>query len=232
MKGIYTSILLLLLCSTINAQNKKGEKFSEHLYLSGGVNFVRGNKVPANDPTNFKIGLLYNVPLSQHWSLQPGLYFTERSFKTSGGILVNGTPGYTENSSTTPKYLEVPVNVVGKINLRNGWGLFGGGSPYAAMGIAGKYKYDATAVTGSGTGTQASWFEITNDNVFKKEPIGSYGDTFGYLNRWDFGLNFLGGVYYKRISLGFNYGYGLSTITQDKTDIKYRIWTITAGIRL
>jgi hypothetical protein len=101
-------------------------------------------------------------------------------------------------------WLEVPVNLVGKIPLgATGTNLFLGAGPYGAVGLAGEIKTEN---------------EKTDQSTTQKIKFGDEDNNNASRKRTDFGVNFLGGI---QLSNGFNigagYGLGLTDLRPNGT---------------
>ncbi|MBC7914496.1 MAG: PorT family protein [Pyrinomonadaceae bacterium] len=168
---------------------------STKIGLKAGVNLSKYSygKDDADNPTsdqitNFHITGYADIPLSSSFSVQPGL-----SLQGKGGEFT--IPTETRKESTM--WLEIPVNLVGKIPLgASGTNFFIGAGPYAAFGIAGENE---TTLTGS-----------SNVNTSKVK----FGDEAGdQVKAVDFGLNALAGVQLSNgFNLGAGYGFGLTDL--------------------
>lgn len=88
--------------------------------IRAGVNFANisvtdnGRVDKANELTSFHAGIGYDAPLSDYFSLQPGLIFTGKGAKTQLG---KETDNFYYKATSNPMYLELPVNIVGKIPI-------------------------------------------------------------------------------------------------------------------
>ena len=203
--------------------------------IRGGVNFSNisvtdnGRVDKANNLTSFHAGIGYDVPLSDYFSLQPGLIFTGKGAKTQLG---KESDNFYYKASSNPMYLELPVNFVGKIPIGEYSKFYVGAGPYAAAGIAGKNKVETHIVGVESTSSKNIVY--SNDN-----PATSQEENYGYgkLKRFDYGLNALAGIEFPKFSIGANYGYGLVKInsvsdnsSNDKG--KNRVISLSLGIKL
>jgi hypothetical protein len=213
-----------------------------HLYLKGGVNIANititdgGKYNDANSLVSFHAGLGADLPLNKYVSLQPSLLFTGKGSKTKGGQ-TTGTSATYFNATTNPYYIELPVNLVGKIPLAmEESNFFIGAGPYIAVGVAGKNKTDGQ-VYGVAF-KQESAIEFSNDDP----STTNYEEGAGYniMKRFDYGLNGTAGFQLNNILISANYGYGLSKLASgannnnSNTDNnhKHRVLSISLGVRL
>src|SRR5688572_33065372 len=117
-----------------------------HLYFKAGVNAANitndkdGSYNEANSLISFHAGLSADLPLARCLSVQPSLLFTGKGAKISYGENSGSNPTYF-TGKFNPYYIELPVNLVGKIPLAmDESSFFIGAGPYVAMGVAGKNK--------------------------------------------------------------------------------------------
>lgn len=203
--------------------------------IKGGVNLANisvtdnGRVNDANQLTSFNVGFAVDIPLAETFSIQPGLIYTGKGAKTAVG---KSTDNFYYTAKSNPMYLELPVNLVGKIPLTSNTKFYLGAGPYAAMGITGKNKVE-THILGV-----ASY--QNNDIAYSKDdPTTSREENYGYgkLKRFDYGLNALAGLEFARFTLGANYGYGLTKINSGTDNNandkgKNRVWSFNLGIKL
>lgn len=156
-----------------------GATFPSYKVSSGNVSLTSDIKV------GFTAGFIAHYNISERVSLMPELNFVQK-----GGVL-NVSSSNIKNSSTY-NYLELPVNIVYKINAGTG-SFFIGAGPEFGLGLGGSYK-----ITGM--------YEETGDIHF-----GSGGED--DLKSFEFSLNFVAGY---KFSKGFlikgNYDFGLNDI--------------------
>jgi hypothetical protein len=129
------SAVFILLTITLQAQIGFG--------ILGGVNFQNingkdnsGNKLKNGLLTGFHAGVNVNIPVAPEFYFQPGLLFSVKGAKNdffspptkASGDLV---------TTTKLSYIEIPLNLLYRPQLGNGYILLGFG-PYFAFGIGGK----------------------------------------------------------------------------------------------
>lgn len=135
---LFTLILALSMPVLIGQNSEKG-KIS--LAILGGINFqnltgkdISGDKLENDMITGFHAGLNVQMPLAGEIYFEPGLIFSTKGAK-------NATGSFT--STYNISYIEMPLNMVYKGRLGNGYVLLGFG-PYIAFAIGG----NATSVIG------------------------------------------------------------------------------------
>ncbi len=234
MKKIFLSLSLVCAVALSTMAQVKRSANPGGLILKGGVNLANvsnssnGAVDEANTLTSFHAGVVADLSLSEGLSLQPGLLVTGKGTKSSVGS--SNDRNFWEATSN-PIYLELPVNVVGKIPLGNK-SLFVGAGPYAAMGIAGKNKTEGKIL---GVG-----FSRDSDiNFSDDDPTTSYEENagFGKLKRFDYGVNVLGGLDLGKVIIGANYGHGFAKINSGASDRandrnKNRVLSFSLGLKL
>lgn len=171
-----------------NAQTTTSTVGTTKWGLKVGVNLAKysfgnddGDNSTTDHATNFHVTGYLDLPVGSMFSVQPGL-----SLQGKGAEYVDNDNLEIKDNTM---WLEVPVNLVGKIPLgATGTSLFLGAGPYAAFGIAGEQQ----------TTNKALNTETERDFEFGDES----GDD---LKALDFGVNFTGGI---QLNSGFNIGAG------------------------
>jgi hypothetical protein len=203
--------------------------------LKGGVNLANisvtdnGRVDDANGITSFHAGMGLDLPLSEGLSLQPGLLLTGKGAKTQFGKTTDATYW---RATSTPLYVELPLNLVGKIPLSEYTRIYIGAGGYAAAGVGGKNERQGKLLGAS--------FHSESDIKFSDDdPTTSAEENAGYgkLKRFDYGLNALAGLDFNKFSIGANYGYGLAKINSNTNNNandegKHRVVSIALAIKL
>lgn len=220
---------LTSIAQVVPATNKGG------LIIKGGVNLANitidksGSVDEAKMLTSYQVGAIVDLPLSSYLSLQPGLLYTGKGSKTQRGTESNANY---YKATSNPMYVELPLNLVGKIPLTGESNFYFGAGPYAAMGVSGKNKAEGK--------TFGIGFKSENDIVFSKDdPTTSQEENAGYgkLKKFDYGFNVLAGFDFGNYTLGANYGYGLAKINSGVSNSaddknKHRVLNFSLGIKL
>jgi hypothetical protein len=146
MKTKFFSISALLMLLTITMQAQIG------FGILGGVNFQNingkdnsGNKLQNGLLTGFHAGINVNIPVAPEFYFQPGLLFSVKGAKNdffspptkASGDLV---------TTTKLSYIEIPLNLLYRPQLGNGYMLLGFG-PYFAFGIGGKENSEFSSIS-------------------------------------------------------------------------------------
>jgi hypothetical protein len=137
MKTRLFTIALILILSAPLAIAQTGEKGTMAFGILGGVNFQNlngklssGDKLANDMLLGFHGGVNVQIPLAPEFYFQPGLMFAVKGAKNTTTIF-----GKEYTDETKINYLEVPLNLVYKGALGNGFVMVGFG-PYVAYGIS------------------------------------------------------------------------------------------------
>lgn len=135
-----TLLILVLSASFAIAQEKAKMSFG----ILGGVNFqnlngkaFNGDKLENDMLLGFHGGVNVQIPIAPEFYFQPGLMFSVKGAKNKSA---------SSTSTTKLNYIEVPLNMVYKASLGNGFFMLGFG-PYLAYGIGGKVKTEGSSLT-------------------------------------------------------------------------------------
>jgi hypothetical protein len=177
--------------------------------VRAGVNFQNltgkdgsGDKYSNKLIPGFNLGGNVEIPIATDFYLQPGLLFTTKGAKSKDVV----------NWKETISYFEIPVNFLYKPTLGDGKLLLGFG-PYAAFGVAGKYKVGSTSTA----------------IKFGSDP--------NEMKRFDAGANLLAGYEFSnKLSFQLNAGLGLINLANrsqgdTKSSLKNTGFGISAGYR-
>jgi hypothetical protein len=226
--------LLLLLSLTLIVITANAQKRSSAI-LRGGINVANvtitndGDIDEANSLTSFQVGIIGDFRIIPAIYIQPGIIFTGKGSETQSG---NTSDPTFYRAESNPYYIEIPVNLVFKTPT-GPVKFFGGAGPYLAIGVAGKNTVD-----GKFLGTS---FHSENDIEWSDDDPSTLdyeeGSGYGILKRFDYGLNGLAGIEFKKAVIGVHYGLGLAKLqsgsnssADDKN--KHRVFSVTLGIRL
>ena len=205
-------------------------------YAQGGLNLANITKTSDGQteknavlPT-FNVGLMGRFGLSETVDMETGLLLTGKGSKAE--TYYNGGTDYVK-SKFNPLYIELPLNVIVGIPLGKTNKIFFNAGPYAAIGIAGKSKFESKI--GPLSSVSETDIKFSNDDPFtSRQDDASYDK----LKRFDFGVNFGGGFTFNKLILKVNYGLGLTKINSTQSNNgaddknKYRTISFSAGIPL
>ena len=222
----------MLLAGTIaNAQTSP----KAGIYLKGGLNLSNitvskdGDIDDNKTLPSFNVGLQADLPISQFFAIQPGVFFTGKGAKIQSGD-PSGNNWY--RATTRPYYVEVPVNAVFKVPLGDQASFFVGAGPYVAVGVGGKNRLEGE-VAGVNFSNSKS-IKFSSDDPFTSSEEGA---GYNVVRRFDYGLNGTVGVQSKFALFSVNYGLGLAKIqsgtsSSDNELGKYRVLSFNVGFRL
>lgn len=202
MKTRLISFLMIMTLSASFAMAQDNGKIS--FAVLGGINFqnlngkaYNGDKLKNNMLLGFHLGANAMIPIAPEFYFQPGLLFSIKGDKNKSSA---------STSTTKINYLEMPLNMVYKAALGNGFVMLGFG-PYLAYGISGNVK-----TTGS---------SATLDRKIKfKSTVGAGDDLFvPYYKAFDAGGNiFIGYEMASGIFLQLDTQFGMLNISPDYQD--------------
>ncbi|MDR1121581.1 MAG: PorT family protein [Dysgonamonadaceae bacterium] len=212
MKKCFFTIALVAMAVSVSAQIK----------LDGvvGLNLANqsvsdGDKSGSGDSKiGLKVGVTGDYSLSDYFSLQAGLVFSQKGVKESDSETYGGQT-YEYESKTTLNYLQIPVNAVGRYKINDDISVFGLAGPYLAFALSGKNN---VKVSGGGQSESES------------ESI-KFGSSDDKMNGFDYGLTLGAGVEYKLFSLRLEYDLGLGKLYNGSGDasLKNRNFGISVG---
>ena len=185
-RSIYILMVLLFTASVATAQSAGPGKGG--VGILGGVNLQNLNGTDANGDKlendlmpGFHVGVNIQVPIAPEFYFQPGLLFSTKGAKNDNGSFT---------STYKLSYLELPLNLVYKALVGNGYITLGFG-PYVGYAIGGKANY----VSGS--------VEVNDDIEFTNEVMEGDPLLTPYFRPLDvggnifFGYELAGGVFFQ-----------------------------------
>lgn len=226
MKTKLISIVLLLLISVSAAMAQGPGKMS--VGILGGVNFQNlngkdftGDKLENDLIVGFHAGVNVQIPVAPEFYFQPGVLFSTKGAKHTGDVL-----GTDYTGTTSISYIEVPLNLVYKGLLGNGYVLLGLG-PYVGYGIMGKVKAEGGSVS-----TDQD-IEFKNVVELGDDPLVPYFKAFDAGGNIFFGYEMLSGIFAQlNAQLGMlNINPEYKAIPDDKSSIKNTGFGFSLGYR-
>ncbi|MCC8408672.1 PorT family protein [Mucilaginibacter sp. UR6-1] len=184
------------------AQTSKPVSFG----IKGGLNLSKltasggGESMSTGTLTSFHAGLFADVAVSETFSVQPALLFTQLGSKETEGDA---------SAKTTINYLQLPVNAIYSAPTGTGKFFIGAG-PFLGYGLSAKYK-----ISGAGEANGSADIDF-GDNGLKRVNVG-VGALAGYKLEDGFLLN-------------VGYDLGLTNIADtDGGSLKTRAFTVSVG---
>lgn len=168
---------------------------------SGAISVSLGSR------TGFHVGFIADIPVTEKFYVQPGLYLQEKGFKRS---IASNDYAYAMDINANSLYLEIPLLASFRFKMNSNVQIHANVGPYIAYGIGGKGK--------------GSFDGETLDEDFFGEGM----------RRFDAGLSFGGGLLIQRhYYIGLAYEHGLTGIVDeeeiDDGSVKNRNWMISIG---
>ena len=182
MKTRIFSLLMILILSGSMAFAQSTDKSKMSFGIIGGVNLqnlngkdASGDKLTNSMIVGYHVGVNVQIPIAPAFYFQPGLMFATKGAKDTYSLL-----GTSYTSTTKLSYLEMPLNLVYKGALGNGYFMLGFG-PYIGYAIGGK------VLTEGGS--------VSSDEKIKFQSVVETGDdlTVPYYKAFDFGGNIFAG---------------------------------------
>jgi len=251
MKVIKTLAVLLALACVQTSYAQMGEKVSFGVRVGMAQNSFSCSDerewlgdvsekwdVSSKSSWNYNVGLVVDIPVVKKWnfSIQTGLWFTEKKGSVEGSYALYTDPGkygfsgsYTTTSirkhELSVMFLSLPLLMTyhynfGDIRAEVNFG------PYLEYGIGkGESKYEyGTKTSGTFEGDDVS--KDYSPSVTEADFFGEDASHFGY------GLSFGIGAYWKKIYLGAKYDLGLNDYFKDYDvdySLKSRMLSICVG---
>lgn len=148
MKTRIFTIALIFILSAPFAIGQTAEKGKTSFGILGGINFqnlngkfTSGDKLANDMLLAYHFGVNVQIPIVPEFYFQPGLMFAVKGAKNTTSIF-----GTEFTDKTKINYIEMPLNLVYKGALGNGFVMIGFG-PYLAYGISGKQIIEGGSVT-------------------------------------------------------------------------------------
>ncbi|MEC3879729.1 outer membrane beta-barrel protein [Parapedobacter sp. 10938] len=203
-KSLFPLIFILLSTTIVHAQTDFG--------IKGGVNFTNYGYGDQHAPSEAESITSFHLAGYLVTRLAPALYLQpEVSLQNKGArvIKTDAVDGAAEIIQRT-KWLDIPINVLGKMPIGNNGNVFAGGGPYIGFAMSGENTY---------TDGSTSAVIIYKDNDLRSV---------------DYGINFLAGIKFGFLSLHASYSFGLANITYDTNNwsknLKNRALSLGIGI--
>lgn len=192
--------------------------------ILGGLNFqnlngkaYNGDKLKNDMLLGYHAGINIQIPVAPEFYFQPGVLFAVKGAKNTSGSVT---------STTKLNYIEMPLNLVYKASLGQGFFMLGFG-PYLAYGIGGKVKTEGGALS------------LTQDVKFQNTVESGDNLLVPYYKALDAGANIFvgyevaGGLFLQLDSqfgmLNINPEY--KALTNDKSAVKNTGFGLTLGYR-
>ncbi|MCG6190476.1 porin family protein [Maribellus maritimus] len=218
------NIVVLIMCLTTftlssyaqTFEIKAGVNMSTMLFENQGGTYSENFELTPR----FLLGATTELPLSNSFSFEPGVFFSSSGYKIDSHYPV---PTYSGEyipirEQAILNYIEIPASLRLASSIKN-IQLFGNIGPYLAIGLSGKVSRKEYRIDGQEgvvyEGTIDYSGEIGNDGQWK---------------RFDYGFQAGIGVEVNRIVVRGNYKHGIANIAQDSgIKNKNRVFAISLG---
>lgn len=200
MKKLKLSLVIGLLgmVSLINAQ-------SAFMSIKGGLNisnFYGNNLSDKNMKPGFNVGVGVDLEFLTDISLQTGLYFSSKGAEYTTNIPI----GIEDvEYDVTANYIQLPIHLAYKIEVRPGSKVFFHAGPYMAYGISGKRNIK-------------SKYSPDLDKFFGQKEVNTFDKHYGY-KRFDYGVGVGVGMEFGVILIDLGLDMGLKNIARNIEDI-------------
>lgn len=203
--------------------------------VRAGVNLSNVNSVSESGERQrtdviprFQVGVNLDIPLSMALYLQPGVLYSGKGFKQTGGWLASEGNEFKAKAD----YIEMPINLVYRSQVWTGNVMIGAG-PYVGYGIGGKWETEGKIVIGD-----IILSESNGDIIFKQDLSDGEFSNYLYGKPWDYGINVLAGYeFLQRIAVQLNAQWGVANLVPDidskpaDGSIRNRSYGISLGYR-
>jgi hypothetical protein len=211
MRKIYLAAVMIMAAAiAVNAQG---------LGIKAGINLANMSIDPKEEESpqiilGFHAGVVYEIELAEGFYFSPGLLFSQKGAQYSFQDYDDEFEGEVSiDLKTSINYLEVPLNLVYKIDMGGANLVFEAG-PYLGYALDGKIDMDFEAMGIS--------FNMSEDIEFGSED--------DQMRRIDYGINAGIGLEFQNFKVGAQYGLGLGNLSNDDdATIKHRVIGVSVG---
>ena len=186
-------IVLLAMASLVSAQ-------SASVIIKGGLNmsnFYGNNLNDKNVKPGYHGGVGLDLEFVTNISLQTGLYFTSKGAEYTASIPIIKDVEY----SVTANYIQLPIHIAYKMEVKPGTRLFLHAGPYIAYGVG-------------GTRTINSTYTADLDKFLGGQEIDTFDKDFGY-KPFDIGVGLGVGVEFGVLLIDLGWDMGLKNIARN-----------------
>jgi hypothetical protein len=220
MKNLVKLIIVVIVCTTTT------ELFAQNFGVKAGLNLstmlAKDEDETYSDEfkmnPGFHLGATLELPLTESFSFETGLFLSTKGFKWSEEEIYMGETFKVEIKRNL-LYLDIPLTAKASFDIGGAkiYGIFG---PYLGMGLSGKSKYE---------------YSYDGETETEEEDInwGSDEDE-DDLKRLDFGLIVGAGLGIGSVQIGLSYGLGLANIssyTGEDAVLSNRVLAFSVGYK-
>lgn len=172
----------------------------------------------------FTIGITGEYEILDNVWLQSGISFLTKGGKYEMSAPEEGFPNITRTTSEIyrPLYIQLPINVAYKINIKGNFGLFITGGGFLSQGIGGEHNKKII---------------FTGDSRWQNENVNQSAFSNDALKRFDCGLNVGAGLELGKLVVRAGYDWSVIDIVKDKSVLgtdkfKNRSFAIAVGLKM
>ncbi len=212
-------LIVILFTSTLLYPQRFGVKAGFNM-----ASYIGNDGKDAKSILGFQIGGIVEFPISDLFSIQPEIFLSQKGAKFTEPITISEVSGIATTTTTLdiidkPIYLEMPINMLFKVNVGSGKVIVATG-PYIAYGISGK---ETRKVTLENITTSNEY------NLFSKMDGEGVKDL---LKRFDAGIGVYTGYELNNgVSLNLGTSLGLIDISNNSGDLKNSSLILSAGYK-
>ena len=225
-KIFFVMVLAIVGLATASAQLKIGVKagmntstISEIKTLSyTGVNGLLGWTSNVSYKAGFHVGLTARYLFADALGVETGLFYSQIGgrIKMHADFFEQTTMDVFETFN--PSYLQLPVQLLYKIDLGLGLALVPSAGIYVGYGLGGKVGYKAKASTSQLKQELEEEIALFDKSeLFKPKSEGGKD-----LNRFDYGATFGLNVEYQKFTIGVGYDLGLARLNKEAAPSGYK----------
>lgn len=158
--------------------------------VRGGLNISSasfseyGDAIGASSRIGFNAGIILDMPVSESFYVQPGLYYTQKGFKYDGRTWRN--LGNTKSCTSTQGYVELPILASYRYPLTDDIQLQINAGPYAAVRLNNKVSdedYDFLYFDGGSSGSFDAGLQVGAGVLYDKHYYAGIGYEWGFLEQ-------------------------------------------------
>lgn len=219
---VVVCILMTSVCASLHAQ-------SVTLAPEAGISSVQRHGWGQGWRPSAKIGISADFNLTNHFSVESGLFYTFRGYSiANGGTYSNENATWIENVSQTRHFLQVPMLAKFKWSLNKDTKMFWGVGPYVAFCLKNKFEGNSHYLEGTSPGKGEQYYD---GFVYGEDAMG-HSNLFLYekARNFDWGLSSNIGIetgnWYAKLQ------YDLSLGKESKNDVigaNYHSLTFSVG---
>lgn len=179
-------ILKLALVALVGVIGYNANAQESGFLVKAGLNLnnIKDNDGTGDNNVGFHLGAGYEYAFTENFAIEPGVYLDTRGAKAKEGEIT---------AKINMIGVTIPVLAKGKFAVGNDFSLFANVGPYVNLNFSGKMKAEG-------------YGESVSQDI-------KFGSNAGEMKTANFGLNFGGGVEFKKFILGLGYDLGLSNVS-------------------